>query len=290
MTDVDRRALVGLAYRMLGSLTEAEDIAQEALLRWHQYPDKHAVQSPKAFIERVAARLCLDRLKSARARREVYVGPWLPEPLLDDEGMQPGAERLSELASDLSVALLLTLERLSPLERAAFVLHDVFDTDWPEVAATLRRSEPACRQLASRARQRVREEHRRFHPSEETRERVMEAFAGALATGDTTTLASLLAEDVVFVSDGGGHVKAALKPVQGRDRVTRLVFGLYTKGNMADGFAFRAARINGLAGIIVEQGGEPLQAAAFDIAEDGTIQAVYVVVNPEKLRHLARGD
>ena len=288
MTDLepDRRTLMGLAYRMLGSVADAEDVVQEALVRWHRHPSPAAVESPRAYLAQVTVRLCLDRLKSARARREVYVGPWLPEPVLDTDGLRP-ADALSELASDLSVALLLTLERLSPLERAAFILHDIFEMEWSDVAATLGRTEAACRQLASRARVHIRDDRPRFRPSAEERERVLAAFAGAIATGDVSALSRLLAEDAVFLSDGGGEVKAALKPVKGRDRVARLLFGLHAKG-LAEpgGYSFSAASINGLPGFLVRSGARRVETVALDLDGAGTITAVYAVSNPNKLRHI----
>lgn len=286
--DVDRRALLGLAYRMLGSVADAEDVLQDALVRWHERESATAVESPRAFMSQIVVRLCLDRLKSARARRETYVGPWLPDPIVDDRALTPDAA--SELASDLSVALLLTLERLSPLERAAFLLHDVFDTDWPEVAKSLGRSEEACRQLASRARTRVKDERPRYRPTEEERTRVMMAFGHALQTGNVGALAGLLAEDAVFLSDSNGLRKAALKPVVGRDRVSRLLIGLQNKSlAVRPDTVMRPATINGLAGVLLFEGDVLRETAAFDIDGNGRVRAVYVVVNPEKLRHLATG-
>lgn len=285
--DVDRRALLGLAYRMLGSVADAEDVLQDALVRWHERESTTVVESPRAFMSQIVVRLCLDRLKSARARRETYVGPWLPDPVVDDRALTPDAA--SELASDLSVALLLILERLSPLERAAFLLHDVFDTEWPEVAKSLGRSEEACRQLASRARARVKDERPRYRPSEEQQTRVMVAFGHALQTGNVGALAGLLTEDAVFLSDSNGLRKAALKPVLGRDRVSRLLVGLQNKSlSVRPDAVIRPATINGLPGVLLFEGEALRETAAFDIDEDGLVRAVYVVVNPEKLRHLAR--
>lgn len=290
----ERGALVGLAYRMLGSRADAEDLVQEVLLRWHQLDERGSITHPRAYRERMLVHLCLDRLKSARARREVYVGPWLPEPILEDvSDLAPDAGAVSELASDLSVALLLTLERLSPLERAAFVLHDVFEVEWPEVARTLARSELACRKLASRAREHLRHEGARYRPSPETCERVQAAFAMALATGDATALGALLAEDAVFVSDGGGHVKAARKPVRTRARVTRLLLGLRNKTLASGGASARPAVVNGLPGFVIEQPegalGGALQTLALDVGPDGLVRAIYTVSNPEKLRHVTAG-
>jgi RNA polymerase sigma-70 factor (ECF subfamily) len=191
--------------------------------------------------------LCLDRMKSAQARREAYVGPWLPDPVLAGSALAPPPS--ATLADDLSFALLLTLERPSPLERAAFLLHDVFDMDFREIADALERSETSCRQLASRARSRVRRERPRFRPSREECERLSSAFARAAASRDTAALACLLAEHVVLLSDGGGRVPAALRPVAGRDRVARLVAGLAAKVTVSD-IRVSPARVNGLPGFV----------------------------------------
>src|SRR5262245_57181031 len=210
-----RRRLLGLAYRMLGSMADAEDAVQETYVRWHG-ADRDNVSDPRAFLMTTTARICLDVLKSARARREEYVGPWLPEPVVDTAALAP--DRRTELAEDLSVALLLTLDRLSPLERAAFLLHDVFDFSFSEVAAALERSEAACRQLAARARAHVRQARPRGATAPPPRSgkigpkhvQLMSAFAAATQSGDVKALTQLLASDVRVVTDGGGKVRAAL--------------------------------------------------------------------------------
>lgn len=282
-----RRALIGLAYRMLGSVADAEDVVQDALVRWHRHPDRSEIASPQAYLTQITARLCIDRLKSARARREVYVGPWLPEPVVDTDDLSPSAEAVSELVSDLSVALLLALERLSPLERAAFLLRDVFDADWSVVATALGRSEAACRQLASRARVHVREDRPRFRPSLEERDRILQAFGGAVATGDLGALSKLLSDDAVFIGDGGGAVKSALRPVTGRDRVARLLLGLHAKSIAAgESYSFTPAWINGLAGFVLRGTPRAVQTLALEVDRGGLIRAVYTVSNPSKLRHL----
>src|SRR5882757_8673086 len=221
-----RRRLVGLAYRMLGSIADAEDAVQETYLRWHA-ADRGNVSDPRAFLMTTTTRICLDMLTSARARREEYVGPWLPEPVLDTAALAP--DRRTELAEDLSIALLLTLDRLSPLERAAFLLHDVFDFSFTEVAATLERSEAACRKLATRARTHV----RALRPCGATaapeqpgkidakHAQLMAAFAKATQSGDLNALTQLLASDVRIVTDGGGRVRAALDVIEGADRAAR---------------------------------------------------------------------
>ena len=275
-----RRALTGLAYRMLGSRAEAEDAVQDAFLRWRGRPEA-GVDDPRAYLARIVTRLCLDRMKSARARREVYVGPWLPEPVVDEVF---GAETASELADDLSLALMLALERLSPLERAAFLLHDVFDLGFREVAASLGRSEEACRQLAHRARVRVREEKPRYVASPEEGRRLAAAFEAAALAGDFAGLTRLLAPDAVLWTDGGGKRTAALNPIRGADAIGRFMAGVTRKGGLAD--VVRPARINGLAGFILRDGAGGVNTAAFE-ARDGLIVAIYLVRNPDKLGHVA---
>jgi RNA polymerase sigma-70 factor (ECF subfamily) len=283
-----RRYLTGFAYRMLGSLAEAEDIVQEAYLRWHAVADPAAIRAPRAFLSKIVVRLCLDELKSARARRESYVGPWLPDPVLDDAetGLLAETEMSKgELAHDLSVALMLALERLSPLERAAFLLHDVFDMDFAEVAQTLGRSEAACRQLAVRARAHVRAARPRFQVSTDDGARIAEAFVAATRTGDATALGRLLAEEAILHSDGGGKRRAALNPIRGRDNIARFFAAQVRKLPSLAALRFRAARINGLPGFIVAEPDGAVQTIAFEV-QDGAITAIYAVLNPDKLRHV----
>jgi RNA polymerase sigma-70 factor (ECF subfamily) len=265
-----RSFLVGLAYRMLGSVAEAEDVVQDAFLRVAHVTD---VQEPRAYLARVVTRLCLDRLKSARARREEYVGTWLPEPVVED----PAAP----IAEDLSIALMMALERLSPLERAAFLLHDVFDMDYGAVAQMLERSEAACRQLAARAREHVREDRPKATPADD---RIIAAFGQALVTGDVTTLAALLAEDAVLYTDGGGKRLAALNPIYGRDKIVRFASGRRAKSFVP--LAVERVRINGLPGYLLRMD-DGLETMAFEIA-GGVITAIYDVRNPDKLSHLNR--
>jgi RNA polymerase sigma-70 factor (ECF subfamily) len=298
-----RRRLLGLAYRMLGSMTDAEDAVQETYLRWHA-ADRDNVSDPRGFLMTTTTRICLDMLTSARARREEYVGPWLPDPVLDTATLAP--DRRTELAEDLSIALLLTLDRLSPLERAAFLLHDVFDFSFKEVATALDRSEAACRKLATRARTHVRELRPRgaASPPEHSGEidakhaRLISAFAAATQSGDLNALTQLLASDVRIVTDGGGKPAAALEGagqhggghlIQGADRALRFLVGATEKrpGTLwRENVSFRFATINGLPGVIVEAPEGPVQTAAFEIEGD-LIRALYVVHNPDKLRHLA---
>jgi RNA polymerase sigma-70 factor, ECF subfamily len=266
-----RGFLVGLAYRMLGSVAEAEDVVQDAFVRVTGVDD---IREPRAYLARVVTRLCLDRLKSARARREEYVGTWLPEPLVE--------QAATPIAEDLSVALMLALERLSPLERAAFLLHDVFDMDYSAVADMLERSEAACRQLAARAREHVRQDRPKPTPADE---RVVDAFAQALATGDVSAFAAVLAEDAVLYSDGGGKRQAALNPIRGRDKILRLAAARRAKDFVPT--SVERVRINGLPGYLMHMADGP-ETISFEIT-DGLITAIYDVRNPDKLSHLARG-
>jgi len=283
-----RRRLLGLAYRMLGSLADAEDAVQETYLRWHKV-DRDTVSDPRAFLMTTTTRICLDMLTSSRARHEAYVGPWLPEPVLDTAALAPDSH--TELAEDLSIALLLTLDRLSPLERAAFLLHDVFEFSFAEVAKALGRREAACRQLAARARARVRAVRPRgaTAPSrageiDAKHSQLMSAFVAATKSGDLKGLMQLLASDVRVVTDGGGKVAAALNVLDGADRAARFLVGATRKG-WRDDFTLRFAPINGLPGIIIDSPEGPVQTTAFEI-EGGVVRALYVVRNSDKLRHV----
>ena len=286
--EAHRSYLRGLAYRMLGSQAEAEDAVQEAWLRWREV-DRGDVTQPRAFLAQTVTRLCLDRLKSAQAQREIYVGPWLPEPLVnDDELFEPGPEAAAEFASDLSYAFMLALERLSPLERAAFLLHDVFDADFGEVAVALDRSEPACRQLAARARTHLREARPRFRISATEHERLATAFLHAARSGDADSLKQLLAEDARLIADGGGRVPSAGVPLLGRDRVIKFLVGISRKHPAPIGTRVEIATINGLPGFaIFAADGKPIQTNAIEPTAEGRIAAIYIVRNPDKLRHLA---
>jgi RNA polymerase sigma-70 factor, ECF subfamily len=277
-----RRHLTGLAYRMLGSLAEAEDIVQDAFLRWHATA-RAEIEHPRAFLSKTVTRLCLDHIKSARVRREEYVGPWLPEPVLDDAALTP--ESASEMAHDLSVALMLALERLSPLERAAFLLHDVFDMDFAEIAPALERNEAAVRQLAARARSHVREARPRFTPSPDESAKLAEAFMVASRSGDMAAMMSLLTSDAALHSDGGGKRLAALNVIAGADKIAAFFAGIARKRGFAPPDRVRPARINGLAGYIVSDEDGGMTTVAIDVAE-GKISAIYVVRNPDKLKHV----
>jgi len=271
-TEEHRAPLTRLAYQMLGSVAQAEEVVQEALLRLSRAQEP--IAAPRAWLKTVATRLCLDILKSAPARREVYVGPWLPEPLVEDE---------PRVGWEVSVALMLALERLSPLERVAFLLHDVFDADFSEVATVLGRSEPACRQLAARARRHVQQARPRFSVSAGDAERLVSAFRSAAETGDRQALTDLLSADAVLYSDGGGVRTAALRVISSSDHVARFIAGIVRKGWSMPHTA-RMAWINGLPGLLFETP-DGTETCAFDI-EGGRITGVFIVRNPDKLHHL----
>lgn len=286
--ETHRRYLAGLAYRMLGSKAEAEDAVQDAWLRWSEV-EQSGVEQPRAFLSQIVTRLCLDRLKSAQAQREVYVGPWLPDPLIEAAGVTANEpEMASELASDLSYAFMLALERLSPSERAAFLLHDVFDMDFTAVADALGKSADSCRQLASRARAHIREQRPRFTPTTEQHARLTQMFLVTAQTGDVNALAKMLTQDAVFLSDGGGIATAARIPVTGSERVAKAFSGFAVKhGPPADAHA-TTVRINGLPGVYISAAdGTPIQTIAMEFNEQGLIRAIYVVRNPHKLAHLS---
>ena len=274
-----RGRLLGLAYRMLGSRSDAEDVVQDAYLRFAGAQDVH---NAEAFLVTVVTRLCLDRLKSARAQREVYVGPWLPEPVFDAEGLS--ADAATELADDLSFALLLALDRLSPMERAAFLLHDVFDTPFSEIAAMLDRTEASCRQLASRARRAVRDEHPPPATTPDSHARLLQAFGEAVASGNVARLAELLRADAVALTDGGGRKTAALNPIVGADKTARFFIGLAAK-NAGHDIRIEPAMINGAFGALLYLDGELDHTMSMAISGE-KIAAIYIVRNPDKLRHL----
>jgi RNA polymerase sigma-70 factor (ECF subfamily) len=281
-----RAHLTGIAYRMLGEMAAAEDVVQEAWLRW-QRAEPGSVRDLRAWLSAVTIRLSLDALRKVKARRESYVGPWLPEPLLPDDmrAMDAPPDATAELASDLSMALMHVLERLSPEERAALILHDAFDCDYPEIAATLGKNEAACRKLVSRARERVRHDRPRFTVSKERHRAVLERFLEASASHDPARLLPLFADDVVFYSDGGGRVPAALNPVRGGDRVSRLVAGLLRKFSALRDVDVRFIEINGQPGCVLFA--DRALDTAMTLETDGErITAIYVVRNPEKLARL----
>jgi RNA polymerase sigma-70 factor, ECF subfamily len=271
-----RPRLVRIAYRMLGSVADAEDVAQEAFLRWLA-TDRDAVQEPAGYLTQVVTRLCLDQLKSARRRRETYIGPWLPEPVVES------AE--DAIDEDVTLPLLMALERLSPLERAAFLLHDVFGVGFDEIAETIGRDPAACRQLASRARSHVRSSRPRFPLPKERGLEIAAAFFAASRNGDMQHLRSLLADDVVVHADGGGKKRAALRPVIGiEDAIkvhTALAYAFAQYGSRLVRYGF----INGLPGFVTVEAGDTLQTTALQI-DNGRVVGIYVMRNPDKLRHL----
>jgi RNA polymerase sigma-70 factor, ECF subfamily len=275
--DAWRPRLSRIAYRMLGSVADAEDVVQEAWLRWRQV-DRSEVREPEAFLRRVVTRLALDQLKSARRRRETYIGPWLPEPVFEEEAP----------AEDVTLPLLLALERLSPLERAAFLLHDVFGVGFDEIAATLGRDPAACRQLASRARANVRAERPRFPVAEDRGLQIAAAFFDASRSGDMGRLQALLAEDVVLHADGGGKRSAAFRLVGGLADVLK-VHGALAR-HFADGGSelVRFGWINGLPGFVSLEADGMVQTTALAV-EDGRVVGIYVVRNPDKLERIERG-
>jgi RNA polymerase sigma-70 factor (ECF subfamily) len=284
--EMHRSHLLGIGYRMLGSLAEAEDVVQESWLRWQrvgQGSGQEDILNPRAWLSRAVTNLCLDQLRSVKRRREEYIGSWLPDPVV--EGMGP--DMALEQADSLSVALLLALERLSPLERAAYLLHDIFDLDYPEIAVQLDRSEANCRQLATRARVHVQAGRPRFPLAEDSGEALVDAFMAATKSGDTQALSTLLTSDIAVHADGGGIKIAIMNVVRGADKASRFFLGLARKFAHYEPRILHRGLINGLPGYISLEHGEVLQSTAFQI-EDDKISAIYIMRNPEKLQHLTR--
>jgi RNA polymerase sigma-70 factor (ECF subfamily) len=269
-----RPKLMRVAYRMLGAVADAEDVIQEAFIRWMK-ADRDEVREPEAFLRRTVTRLCLDQLKSARRQRETYIGPWLPDPVLEEEGKE----------EDVTLPLMLALERLSPLERAAFLLHDVFGLGFEEVAATIQRDPAACRQLATRARTHVREARPRFQVDKRRGLELAEAFFAASRSGDMKALGAMLAAEVSVHADGGGKRPAAIEPVVGFDAVMKVHEYLAAQFKKNGSKLVRAGFVNGLPGFITLEADGELQTTALEI-EDGKVAAIYVVRNPDKLKHL----
>jgi RNA polymerase sigma-70 factor, ECF subfamily len=272
-----RPRLFGIAYRMLGSRADAEDILQDAYLRWHRGASED-LRSPEAWLVTAVTRLCIDRLRAARAQREQYIGPWLPEPLIGEAA--PPADARAELSSSLSIAFLVVLEQLEPDERAAFLLHEVFDTEYAEIAEILGKSEAACRQIVSRARKRVRGQRPRAQVTDAARRSVLERFANAIQTQDKTALLELVAEKASWTSDGGGRARAARKVIRGRDRVVRFVLAVL--GRHGDSFAFEMTSVNGEPALAIRVEGKLF--SVITVRTDGIrILDVYTVLNPDKL-------
>jgi RNA polymerase sigma-70 factor (TIGR02957 family) len=284
LDDLRPRAFA-IAYRMLGSVSEAEDVVQEALIRVHEAIDRgEEISSPRAYAATVVSRLAIDELRSARARRESYVGEWLPEPVT--ERLEDDPARQAEVADSLSLAFLVLLESLSPEQRAAFLLHDVFDYDYGRVAEIVGTSEQNARQLASRARRQVQDGRTRFDASEERRSELAESFFAAANEGDLDALEELLAEDVELHGDGGGLAPAIKHPVYGRAKVTQMVRNWMSLGGRMGGIEFRPTVVNGQPGAeYFDSDGRLIGVIGLDIA-DGRIQAMRSIINPEKLGHL----
>jgi RNA polymerase sigma-70 factor (TIGR02957 family) len=284
LDDLRPRAFA-IAYRMLGSVSEAEDIVQEALLRVHETIERgEEISSPRAYVATITTRLAIDELRSARARRESYVGEWLPEPIAESPEDDPAAR--AETADSLSLAFLVLLESLTPEQRAALLLHDVFDYHYREVAEIVGTSEENARQLASRARRHVQEGRPQFEPSAELRERLADSFFDAAQNGELEALEALLAEDVELHGDGGGVAPAIKRPVFGRARVAQLLGTWWQLTIRAGRVEVRRAVVNGQPGAqFLDRDGSLLGVLALDIGE-GRIQTVRSIVNPEKLRHL----
>ncbi|WP_406492397.1 RNA polymerase sigma-70 factor [Streptomyces sp. NBC_00846] len=279
-----RSVLTGVAYRMLGRVADAEDVVQEAWLRWSS-ASREDVREPRAFLVRVTTRLAIDRLRQAKSRREAYVGPWLPEPLVTDFGPAvPDTAERAVLADSVSVAVLVVLESLSPLERAVFVLREAFGFPYAEIAATLDRSEAAVRQLAGRARRHVEERKPRYDVDPAHRRDLTERFLAAAAGGDIEELLILLAPDVRLVGDSGGKSKAPLRVIESADKVGRFLFAV-VRDQVPD-FDIRFLELNGGPGLLVLSGGRPDSVFQVDVW-DGLIQCVYIVRNPDKLACLA---
>ncbi len=278
-----RQRLFGIAYRMLGTRADAEDIVQEAYLRWHK-ADADEIETPEAWLVTITTRLSIDRLRVLAKERESYVGPWLPEPLLTDKIYTP--EEQLEFADNLSLAFLALLERLSPTERAAFLLREVFEVSYAEVARVVGRNETACRQLVHRARTRIRSDKPRFDASDSDKKKLIEKFIAATKAGDEATLLTLFAEDARLTSDGGGKVVAARKTIEGRRKIARLYAQLGKKG--AALFETEIHFINGELGAVTSAFGQIFAATVFEI-ENEKISRVYQVMNPEKLKDLISG-
>lgn len=279
-----RGLLFSIAYRMVGEVGDAEDVVQEAYIRAHRVlADGGEIHEPKAFLTEVTTRLAIDHLRSARVRRERYVGPWLPEPLVEDTEPSP-EERIEEIES-LSIAFLVVLETLSPVERAVFLLHDVFGFDFEEVAAAVDRSAANARQIAVRARKHIEARRPRFDPSPERKQELAERFFAAISGADFDGLVQMLSEDAVMVADGGGKGQALTKPVQGALQIARFLAGLGRAAKQQDG-RFTLVTVNGQPGAIAHiEGGHVVSTVSLEIAEDKVV-AIHAVVNPDKLERV----
>lgn len=275
-----RPLLFSIAYRMLGSVMDAEDAVQETYLRWER-ADGSGIESPKAYLSTIVTRLSIDQLRSARVQREQYIGPWLPEPLITEEGAD--MEDRAVLADSLSMAFLVMLESLGPVERAAFLLREVFDFDYADLARILEKSEANCRQLVHRAKEHVKEHRPRFDASTSQAQEIAAQFLHAVTTGDMDRLLGLLANDAILWSDGGGKVAAAINPIYGAEKIARFMLGLMKKA--PEHFGARLVRVNGQPGVVTYDGGKPFMAGTFDVL-DGKVCGIRIVNNPDKLQRL----
>jgi RNA polymerase sigma-70 factor (ECF subfamily) len=292
MTSTDERAAVftesrpllfSIAYRMLGSVADAEDIVQDSYLRWQQTPETD-VREPRAYLTTIVTRLAINQLRSARVQRETYVGPWLPEPLVTEHVNDSSASL--ELAESLSMAFMVMLERLSPIERAVLLLHDVFDFDYAEIARIVDKSEVNCRQLLARAKKHVGAAEVRFDADRAQAEQLMQRFTQAAGAGDMEGMIAVLAEDITLWADGGGKVRgAALRPIHGAAPVARFIASVLERFVPVERTS-RPAQINGEPGFIVYVSGRPLAAMIFHVRE-GRIQTIYAIGNPDKLQSVA---
>lgn len=278
--EAQRTYLFAIAYRLLGTVSDAEDMVQEAYLRWRQADDAR-VRSARAYLASIVVRLCMDHLRSARARREVYVGPWLPEPLVTTDRADLTDSLI--MRESLSFAFLLMLEKLSPLERAVFVLREVFDFDYSDIASIVEKNEANCRQVFHRARRRMQEDEVRFTAPADQLQALLQQFMQAAASGDLDGIVRVLADDVVHTPDGGGKALAALRPIASADRVARGMLGNLRK---APPDAAWIEEINGQLAIVAARAGQPHAVMLFEV-HAGRIHRVYTVANPDKLRHIA---
>jgi RNA polymerase sigma-70 factor (ECF subfamily) len=278
-----RPLLFSIAYRMVGSVTDAEDLVQEAYLRFQRSSAPGEVESPKAYLSATVTRLAIDHLRSARVRRERYVGPWLPEPLVTDKAPDPSEH--AETADSLSMAFLVLLETLSPVERAVFLLREVFGFGYDEIARVVHKSDDNCRQIAARARRHVEARKPRFEASRRQREELAERFFQAMQEADTEALIQLLAADAVAIGDGGGKGPALARPLHGREHVARLLLGLGRQARQLD-VRIQRTEVNGQPGAMAfDREGRLITVISLDVAE-GLVQTVRSIVNPDKLQHL----
>ncbi|HWR16835.1 MAG TPA: RNA polymerase sigma-70 factor [Terriglobales bacterium] len=281
--DQHRKLLFSIAYRMLGSVADAEDMLQETFIRWQQAKEED-VRSPRAFLVTVISRLCITHLRSARVRREEYVGQWLPEPLVTESGNDP--LRIVHVDESLSMAFLVLLERLTPVERAVFLLREVFEYEYAEISSILRQNEANCRQILTRARQHVRRLRPRFTASTQKRNDLLDQFLRAATSGDMDALLTLLSKDAVLHSDGGGKAIAVPNVIEGAEKVARGVVGALRK-LVPKEVVRRQMEINGGPGLVSYLDGKPFSAVSLD-ANNGQIRAIYIITNPQKLQHLPR--